>query len=66
MKYDPDKEILGVIKANPTITYGELVYESIASPSMIWDILQTLRKSKKITSVPVIGKKAKGWVIVTT
>jgi uncharacterized membrane protein len=63
MNYDPEKEILGIIKTNPGVTYIDLVSQSIASTTGIWKMLQQLKTSGKIKSVSIKGRKAKGWRI---
>ncbi len=56
-----ENNLVKIIEENPGVGYGELVQLSVLSPTTIWKMLARLRKEGKIESVPVIGRKAKGW-----
>lgn len=64
MAYNPEEEILGIINSNPGITYEELIYRTFPSPHTIWETLSKLKRTGKIKSVDIPGKKAKGWRII--
>jgi hypothetical protein len=53
--------LLRLIKESVGVTYNDLVYLSPFSTQTIWHTLQELKKRNKIKTVPVPGKKAKGW-----
>jgi hypothetical protein len=47
-----------IIEENPGFSYDELVQLSVLSATPIWKML---RNEGNIGSVPIIGRKAKGW-----
>lgn len=49
-----ENNLVKIIEENPGFSYGELVL----SATPIWKIL---RNEGNIESVPIIGRKAKGW-----
>jgi uncharacterized membrane protein len=58
-KYEDN--LFKIIEENRGVSYYELVQLSVLSPTTIWKTLARLRKEGKMESVPVIGRKAKGW-----
>jgi uncharacterized membrane protein len=55
------EKLVKIIEENPGVSYDELVQLSILSLTTIWKMLARLKKEGNIVSVPVIGRKAKGW-----
>jgi hypothetical protein len=56
-----ENNLVKIIEENPGFSYDELVKLSVLSTTPIWKMLARLRKEGNIESIPVIGRKAKGW-----
>ncbi len=55
------EKLVRIIEENPGVSYDELVQLSILSQTTIWKILIRPRKDNRIDSIPVQGRKVKGW-----
>jgi hypothetical protein len=58
-----DTDIIDFISNNPLCSYYEMVESLLYSPETINKTLTKLKKEKKIGTVDVIERKAKGWKV---